>query len=228
MFRWQFVCLLLMKAWHLPTTVKFCGCHIFSWHCFCYWNFSVQNQNMLLVTRQKDIHSPGPGKLVPIPHKRSKLSNTILYTFSRDEWRFVPIPDGLGEEATFININISNGDLKCWRMMIPTESNHGDKVFGWYTGFTFQTFVKQYDPWWIVTSRTRHRIFITPFLAPVKEFFFIRVLPKIISLFFSRVGIRIVNWCNTRLTIIHQDMWLVVKLVPSSLKRSELSNTSQS
>ena len=76
-------------------------------------NLLLQNQNMLLMTRQKDIHSPGPGKLIPIPHKRSKLSSTILYTFSRDEWKFVPIPDGLGEEATFININISNGDLKC-------------------------------------------------------------------------------------------------------------------
>ena len=92
---------------------------------------------------KKDIHSPGPwtGELVPIPHTRNKFCTLS----KRDErvWKCVPIPNGLEEGATFINISISNGDLKCWWMMIHTATNHGDKVIRWYTGFTFQTFIKK-------------------------------------------------------------------------------------
>ena len=38
-----------------------------------------QNQNCLLVTRQNDNHSPGPGprRLVPSSHQRSELSSGI-------------------------------------------------------------------------------------------------------------------------------------------------------
>ena len=61
----------------------------------------VQNQNCLLVIRQNDNHSPGPGpgRLVPSSHQRSELSNTILGTFSRGDkrvWKCIPIPNGLG------------------------------------------------------------------------------------------------------------------------------------
>ena len=40
----------------------------------------------------------------------------------------IPIPDSLGEEATFINICIGNGSLKCHRVLIPTTPSFGDKV----------------------------------------------------------------------------------------------------
>ena len=56
------------------------------------------------------------GKLVPSSHQRSDFSNTIIYIFSRWDqriWQYIPIPDCLVEEATFINICISNGDLLC-------------------------------------------------------------------------------------------------------------------
>ena len=55
----------------------------------------------------------------------------------------IPIPDSLGEEATIINIRISNGSLKCHRVLISTTSSFGDKVICWYTGFTFKTFEQQ-------------------------------------------------------------------------------------
>ena len=50
---------------------------------------SSSSQNCLLVTRQNDNHSPGPGpgRLVPSSHQRSELSNTILCTFSRGDKR---------------------------------------------------------------------------------------------------------------------------------------------
>ena len=73
------------------------------------------HQDSLLVN---DNHSPGPviRELVPSSHQRSELSNAILCIFSRWDQRIgegIPIPDSLGEEATFINICISNGSLKC-------------------------------------------------------------------------------------------------------------------
>ena len=88
-----------------------------------------QNQNCLLVTRQNDNHSPGPGpgRVVPISHQRSELSNTILGTFNREDkrvWKCILVPNGLGE-ATLININVSDGDLICYRMAIPTAPNQG-------------------------------------------------------------------------------------------------------
>ena len=43
-----------------------------------------------------------------------------------------------GEEATFINICIGNGSLKCHRVLISTTPSFGDKVICWYTGFTFK------------------------------------------------------------------------------------------
>ena len=81
---------------------------------------------------------------LPTSHQRSELSNTILCIFSRWDQRIgegIPIPDSLGEEATFINICISNGNLKCHRVMISTTPSFGDKVICWYTGFTFKTLI---------------------------------------------------------------------------------------
>ena len=105
--------------------------------------WSDQDQDSLLVKRRNDSHSPGPviRELVPSSHQRSELSNTILCIFSRETGEGIPIPDSLGEEATFINICISNGSLKCHRVLISTSSSFGDKVICWYTGFTFKAFI---------------------------------------------------------------------------------------
>ena len=105
-----------------------------------------QDQDSLLVKRRNDNHSPGPviRELVPSSHQRSELSNTILCIFSGWDQRIgegIPIPDSLGEEATFVNICIGNGSLKCHRVLIPTTPCFGDKVICWYTGFTFKTFI---------------------------------------------------------------------------------------
>ena len=82
----------------------------------------VQDQGSLLVKRRNDNHSPGPviRELVPISHQRSELSSTVLCIFSRRDQRIgegIPILVSLGEEATFINIRISNGSLKCHRFL---------------------------------------------------------------------------------------------------------------
>ena len=103
-------------------------------------------QDSLLVKRRNDNHSPGPviRELVPSSHQRSELSNTVLCIFSRWDQRIgegIPIPGSLGEEATFINICISNGSLKSHRVLISTTPSFGDKVICWYTGFTFKTFI---------------------------------------------------------------------------------------
>ena len=107
--------------------------------------FQDQDQDSLLVKRRNDNHSPGPviRELVPSSHQRSELSNTILCIFSGYQriGEGIPIPDSLGEEATFINICIGNGSLKCHRVLIPTTPSFGDKVICWYTGFTFKTFI---------------------------------------------------------------------------------------
>ena len=105
-----------------------------------------QDQDSLLVKRRNDNHSPGPviRGLVPSSHQRSELSNAILCIFIGWDRRIgegIPIPDSLGEEATFINICIGNGSLKCHRVLIPTTPSFGDKVICWYTGFTFKTFM---------------------------------------------------------------------------------------
>ena len=105
-----------------------------------------QDQDSLLVKRRNDNHSPGPviRELVPSSHQRSELSNTILCIFSGWDQRIgegISIPDSLGEEATFINIWIGNGSLKCHRVLIPITPSFGDKVICWYTGFTFKTFI---------------------------------------------------------------------------------------
>ena len=90
-----------------------------------------QNQNYLLVTRQNDNHSPGPGpgRLIPSSHQRSGLSNNILGTFSRGDkrvWKCIPIPNAMGGGgATLVNIGISNWDLICHRMTIPAAPNQG-------------------------------------------------------------------------------------------------------
>ena len=104
------------------------------------------DQDSLLVKRRNDNHSPGPviRELVPISHQRSELSNSILCIFSGWDQRIgegIPIPDSLGEEATFINICIGNGSLKCHRVLISSTPSFGDKVICWYTGFTFKTFI---------------------------------------------------------------------------------------
>ena len=89
-----------------------------------------QDQDSLLVKRRNDNHSPGPviRELVPISLQRSELSNTILCIFSGWDQRIgkgIPIPDSLGEEATFINICIGNGSLKCHRVLIPKTPSLG-------------------------------------------------------------------------------------------------------
>ena len=91
-----------------------------------------QDQDSLLVKRRNDNHSPGPviRELVPSSHQRSELSNTILCIFSRWDQRIgegIPIPDSLGEEATFINICISNGSLKCHIVLISTTPSFGER-----------------------------------------------------------------------------------------------------
>ena len=60
-----------------------------------------QNQNCLLVTRQNDNHSPGPGpgRLVPSSHQRSKVSSSILGALSRGDKRF---------QSILLNISIGN------------------------------------------------------------------------------------------------------------------------
>ena len=105
-----------------------------------------QDQDSLLVKRRNDNPSPGPviRDLVPSSHQRSEFSNTVLCIFSRRDQRIgqgIPIPDSLGEEATFINICIRNQSLKCHRVLISTTPSFWDKVICWYTGFTFKTFI---------------------------------------------------------------------------------------
>ena len=120
--------------------------------CICEWSLQIvsdayfyspvkyQNQNQdqdsLLVKRRNENHSPGPviRELVPSSHQRSELNNTILCIFSRWDQRIgegIPISDSLGEEATFIKICISNGSLKCHRVLISTTPIFGDKVICW-------------------------------------------------------------------------------------------------
>ena len=74
------------------------------------------------------------GKLVPSSHQRRAFNNTILYNFSRWDQRIredISIPDSLGEEATFINICISNGvwnAFECWflpRLVLGIRSSVG-------------------------------------------------------------------------------------------------------
>ena len=89
-----------------------------------------QDQDSLLVKRRNDNHFPGPviRVLVPNSHQRSELSSTILRIFSGSDQRNgegIPIPDSLGEEATFINICIGNGGLKCHRVLISTTPSFG-------------------------------------------------------------------------------------------------------
>ena len=83
----------------------------------CPTELQDQDQDSLLVKRRNDNHSPGPviRESVLSSHQRSELSNTILCIFSGRDQRVgegIPIPDSLGEEATFINICIGNGSLK--------------------------------------------------------------------------------------------------------------------
>ena len=51
------------------------------------------------------------------------------------------MPDSQDEEATFINICITDESLKCHRVLISTTPSLGDKVICWYTDFTFKTFI---------------------------------------------------------------------------------------
>ena len=53
--------------------------------------------------------------------------------------------EGEGGGATLINICVSNVNLICHRMISPVAPNQGDMVICWYTGFTLQTFVQQYE-----------------------------------------------------------------------------------
>ena len=93
-----------------------------------------QDQDSLLVKRRYDNHSPGPviRELVPSSHQRSELSYTILCIFSGWDQRIgedIPIPDSLGRKATFINIFIGNGSLKCHRVLISTMPSLGIRSF---------------------------------------------------------------------------------------------------
>ena len=86
-----------------------------------------QDQDSLLAKRRNDNHSPGPviRELVPNSHQRSELSNTILCIFSRGDQRIedgIPIPDSLGEEATFINI--------CFKLLLNPS-----KAIIWFDNF---------------------------------------------------------------------------------------------
>ena len=66
--------------------------------------------------------------LVPSSHQRSEHSNTILRIFSRWNQRIgecIPIPNSLGEEATFINVCISNGSLECHWVLISITPSFG-------------------------------------------------------------------------------------------------------
>ena len=113
---------------------------------FCMEKLLARDQDSLLVKRRNNNNSPGPviRELVPSSHQISELSNTILCIFRGWDQRIregIPIPDSLGEEATFINICIGNGSLKCHRVLISATPSFEDKVICWYTGFTFKTFI---------------------------------------------------------------------------------------
>ena len=135
------------KVWaNAPLFEDYCATLLLQVITLIYYSSCSQDQDSLLVKRRNDNHSPGPviRELVPSSHQRSELSNTILCIFSGWDQRIgegIPIPDSLGEEATFINICIGNGSLKCHRVLIPTTPSFGDKVICWYTGFTFKTFI---------------------------------------------------------------------------------------
>ena len=138
-----------------------------------------QDQDSLLVKRRNDNHSPGPmiRELVPSSHQRSELSNIVLCIFSRWDQRIgecIPIPDSLGEEATFINISISNGSLKCHRVLISSTPSFGDKVVCWYTGFTFKTFIYSRR----AGNRCMNIIKISIARQPQKTFEKFMVIPK--------------------------------------------------
>ena len=120
--------------------------NLFNLWLYTHLSWFDQDQDSFLMKRWNDNHSPGPviRELVPSSHQWSELSNTILCIFSRWDQRIregIPIPDSLGEEATFINICISNGSLKCHRVLISSTPSFGDKVICRYTGFTFKTFI---------------------------------------------------------------------------------------
>ena len=121
--------------------VHLLGPHLSVKYCYNVNQWSTQDQDSLLVKRRNDNHSSGPviRELVPSSHQRSELSNTILCTFSRWDQRIgegMPIPVSPGQEATFINICISNVSLECHRVLISATPSFGDKVIFWYTGFT--------------------------------------------------------------------------------------------
>ena len=65
-------------------------------------HFSESESELLLVTRQNDNHSPGPGKLVPGPNKRSELSNRVFCTFSSRKERICKLP-GDPQERESVN-----------------------------------------------------------------------------------------------------------------------------
>ena len=86
-----------------------------------------QDQDSLLVKCRNDNHLPGP----VIREVNLAIQSSAS---SADEIR----------EATFINICISNGSLKCHRVLVSATPSFGDKVICWYTGFTFKIFIQQY------------------------------------------------------------------------------------
>ena len=114
------------------------------------WLLQNQNQNCYWWHVQMTIIHQDLwwGKLVPCPCKRSELSNRVFcYFSSRKEsiCKWIPITNSLGEEAALVNVSISEGGLKCQRVVISEMPNWGDKVIHRYTGCTLQTFVKHYN-----------------------------------------------------------------------------------
>ena len=111
--------------------------HLFGIYCYLYRIRIVYWWNVETTITHQDLWL---GNL-SLALTREVNSNTILCIFSRWDQRIgegIPIPDSRGEEATFINICISNGSLKSHRVLISTMPSFGDKVIFWYTGFTFK------------------------------------------------------------------------------------------
>ena len=95
-----------------------------------------QNQNCLLVIRPRTIIHQDLclGKLVPSPHKRSKLSNCIYCTLRSSDKGIchkVPISYSLGEETGLVYISPSHWDLECQGVMIPGTPDGGEQGHLW-------------------------------------------------------------------------------------------------
>ena len=84
--------------------------------------FAAKTSESLLMTRQNDNHSPGPGRLVLALTREVNLATTSLAPSAEEirVWKCIPVPNGLGGgggvgggEATLINIT-------CWVRLLST------------------------------------------------------------------------------------------------------------